>query len=176
VNNPAAASGSPTVAGGVVYSNTSNGILSAFDTSAPDSNCTGTAPARICTPTWSTGIGYSYATPTIANGVLYGTGFNASTLQAIDTSGHLLWTTLGGATTYNSSPTVANGVVYVSNHTQTLTAYNATATAACTGTPLTCPPLYTSATAGAVFTPTVADGIVYGANNTSTKLTAFRLP
>lgn len=62
-----------------------------------------------------------------------------------------------------SSPTVANGVVYVSGAEGALFAYDAAGQQNCSGTPRVCAPLWTTAITG-VFTsaePVVANGVVY---------------
>jgi outer membrane protein assembly factor BamB len=163
--------GSPTVSGGIVYAETDNGILSAFNASAPNAQCSGAPPARTCTPIWSTGVGWSYTTPTIANGVIYTTESNW--LDALDTSGNLLWRTQQGVAG-NFSPTVAGGVVYVADVYGHILAYSTTSTASCQGTPRVCPALWTGTGPNVLASPIIADGVIYGA--TSTDVTAFRLP
>ena len=67
-----------------------------------------------------------------------------------------------------SSPAVANGIVYTASFggaisPGTVWAFNATATASCLGTPKTCPPLWTAATTGAIVfsSPAIENGILF---------------
>jgi outer membrane protein assembly factor BamB len=74
----------------------------------------------------------------------------------------LAWTaTTGGVV--ESSPAVANGVVYVGSNDRKLYAFDATGSAGCAGTPKKCAPLWTSVGTGAsIFSsPVVVNGVVY---------------
>ncbi|MDQ1454977.1 MAG: hypothetical protein QOH28_597 [Actinomycetota bacterium] len=155
----AAKDGEPAVGSGTVYTNSGNGILSAFSTAA-GSSCSGAPPAKTCAPLWSTQIGWSYETPAIAGSVLYTKGVN-SFLNAISSTGTRLWTTAQGATGQNSTPAVAHGVVYIGDSTGHLRAYNTTRTTACTGTIPTCPALFVSSQIAAKTSPIIANGVVY---------------
>ncbi len=67
-----------------------------------------------------------------------------------------------------SSPTVANGVAYISSQDE-LYAFSAAGTTGCSGTPKTCKPLWTAAivgdSPGDSVSPTVANGVVYVEGN-----------
>ena len=74
-----------------------------------------------------------------------------------------------------SSPAVANGVVYVGSDDTNLYAFDAAGVTGCGGTPKTCTPLLAADTGSFVVTssPAVANGMVYvGSFGTR----AFRLP
>ncbi len=61
-----------------------------------------------------------------------------------------------------SSPSVANGVVYVGSEDGIIYAFSAVGTTGCSGTPKTCKPLWTATTRGTIeSSPTVANGVVY---------------
>src|ERR1700675_377633 len=71
------------------------------------------------------------------------------------------WTGATGAA-MNSSPAVANGVVYVGSFDHKLYAFDADGRATCNGVPTACVPLWTAMTGAAVFSsPAVAKGVVY---------------
>jgi hypothetical protein len=74
-----------------------------------------------------------------------------------------------------SSPAVANGVVYVGSEDTKLYAFDAAGTTNCSGTPKTCNPLFTAATGGGVdSSPAVANSVVYVGSGDH-KLYAFGL-
>jgi outer membrane protein assembly factor BamB len=129
---------SPAVATGVVYVGSQDGKLYAFDAAGGAANCTGSAPARTCTPLWTATTGTPiYSSLTVANGVLY-VGSNDHNLYAFDAAGGAanctgsapgrtctpLWTGATGAAIF-SSPAVANGVVYVGSQDDKLYAFDA---------------------------------------------------
>src|SRR5207237_457849 len=108
------------VANGVAYVGARNGKIYAFDATGT-TNCSG-AP-KLCAPLWSglTKATRPVSTPAVADGVVY-VGAN-NRVYAFDANGVTncsggptqckpLWhsTNLG---TYGSSPTVANGVVFI---------------------------------------------------------------
>lgn len=199
-----------TVADGDVFVTNPDGVL-AFD-AAGATNCSGTP--KVCNPVWTTSIhlstGFGFAaglgSPVVANGVLYvpGGGIGKVPSQggayvaAFDPAGSAgcsgtpvvcvpMWTTTGpplGQGNYGS-PVVANGVIYIANES-TLYAFDATESAACSGTPKTCAPLWTAALPGAGATAVaVSGGTVYvgttdgldafnaaGTTNCSTRTTA----
>jgi outer membrane protein assembly factor BamB len=185
---------SPTVVNGIVYvasgspgTTTNNSFraaarLYAFD--AAGTTCSGTpktcAPLWTGTPTGSYGLGTS---PAVSNGVVYVgswscacggfASFPVSYLDAFDaTSGGRLWTTPQRIGWIDSSPAVANGLVYfatdgypAANH-QALTGYDAAGNTGCSGTPKTCSPVWTSAafsgsSAWWNSSPAVTNGDVY---------------
>jgi outer membrane protein assembly factor BamB len=176
---------SPAVAGGVVYVGSEDHKLYAFSTAAGSTNCitTGTPPTKTCTPLWTgatTGV-IVYSSPAVAGGVVY-VGSEDGKLSAFSAAaGSTNCTTTGtppvktctplwtGATGYgvDSSPAVANGVVYVGSGDNKLYAFSAAAGSTncmTTGTPpiKTCTPLRTVATGSAVYSsPAVANGVVY---------------
>ena len=152
-------------------------------TAAGVTNCSGTPTT--CAPLWTTSapptsVGL-FSSPAVANGVVYVSLSNGSTLYAFDAAGVTncsgtpttcapLWT---AATGYGqmfpstSSPTVAHGVVYVGSRYSTLYAFDAAGVTNCSGTPTKCAPLWTAATGGQVSSPVVANGVVYVGSNAS---------
>jgi outer membrane protein assembly factor BamB len=190
---------SPTVANGVVYVGTKSpdDKLYAFSTSATSTNCTttGTPPVKTCTPLWTGATGYGVnSSPAVANGVVY-VGSLDGKLYAFSTAAGSsnctttgtppvktctpLWTaTIGPADRgTSSSPSVANGVVYIGSAGKLYAFSAAAGSTNCitTGTPpaKTCTPLWTGATGNAVFSsPAVANGVVY-VGSEDKKLYAF---
>ena len=185
-----------TVADGDVFVTDSEGVQ-AFS-AAGTTNCSGTPKA--CNALWgtsthlSTGPGFAPGpgSPVVANGVLYvaggGDGMVPSQggayVAAFDPAGSAgcsgtpvvcvpMWTTtsvtLGNSNT--GSPAVANGVIYIASGS-TLYAFDAAESAACSGTPKTCSPLWTGTMSGPSSTATVVvDGTVYA--GTESGLDAF---
>jgi outer membrane protein assembly factor BamB len=167
---------SPAVVNGVVYVSSDDGNLYAFD-AAGTANCSGTP--KTCRPLWTANTGESggsYSAPTVADGVVY-VGSIDDDLYAFDAAGitncsgtaktcRPLWTANTGQGIV-SSPTVANGVVYVGTGESlfgpgAIEAYDAAGATNCSGTPKTCSPLWSDATAmGAESTPAVTNGILY---------------
>ncbi len=169
----------PAVANGVVYFSVSGKYawgLFAYDANGV-TGCSGTP--KVCSPLWSyrglfsmTGV----MAPTVANGIVYisdfGNGFGD--LFAFDANGvtgcsgtpkvcNPLWIGVDGGT-WNGSPTVANGIVYVGGKDGRLSAYDANGVTGCSGTPKTCNPLWSGHATGGDFgqgSPTVANGFVY---------------
>ena len=170
---------SPAVANGVVYV-TSLGELHAFD-AAGKTNCSGTPTS--CAPLWNGTIGGNglvsdvVASPAVANGVVYiasndsGPHDSDGKLWAFDAAGKIncsgtpksctpLWSATIGPSF--SSPTVANGVVYVGSDDGNLYAFDAAGTTNCSGTPKSCAPLWSATTGNSVeSSPAVASGVVY---------------
>jgi outer membrane protein assembly factor BamB len=172
---------SPAVANGVVYVGSNDNKLYAFD-AAGSRGCSGTP--KTCAPLWTgTTGGTVESSPAVANGIVY-VGSADHKLYAFDAAGSTgcsgtpktcapLWSgTTGG--TVGSSPAVANGVVYVGSFEDgKLNAFDAAGSTGCSGTPKTCTPLWTGATAGDVeSSPAVANGIVY-VGSTDGRLYAF---
>jgi outer membrane protein assembly factor BamB len=72
-----------------------------------------------------------------------------------------------------SSPAVANGVVYVGSGDGKFYAFSATGTSGCSGTPISCSPLWVATTGGPVrSSPAVVNGVVYVTSDDA-KLYAF---
>jgi outer membrane protein assembly factor BamB len=132
----------------------------------------------------NTKIGYSnQSSPVVANGVVYVGGSDHKLYAFSESSnpsncntqnGQLvcqpLWTGPTG-NVINSSPAVANGVVYVGSSDGNLYAFNANGCGGGAGQP--CQPLWSAATGGAIFSsPAVANGVVY-VGSTDSILYAF---
>jgi outer membrane protein assembly factor BamB len=166
---------SPAVVNGVVYVGSYDGKLYAFD-AAGSTGCSGTP--KVCAPLWTASTINShfspgiFSSPVVVNGVVYVGSENAGTLYAFDAAGSTgcsgtpktckpLWTAATGAG-IDSSPAVANGVVYVGSEDHDLYAFDAAGSTGCSGTPKTCTPLWTAATGAAVdSSPAVANGEVF---------------
>jgi outer membrane protein assembly factor BamB len=124
---------SPAVANGLVDVGSFDNKLYAFSAAAGSTNCTttGTPPVTTCTPLWTGATGFSIrSSPAVANGVVY-VGSADTKLYAFGaaagstnctTSGTPPVTTctplrtVATANQVNSSPAVANGVVYVGSY------------------------------------------------------------
>ncbi|HEY1331157.1 MAG TPA: PQQ-binding-like beta-propeller repeat protein [Actinomycetota bacterium] len=154
---------SPTVVDGVVYIGSSDGTLWAF----PANGC----GASLCThPLWkSTNLSQIIDTPTVANGFVYvgsqtSPTSNDGKLDVFSAAGcgqavcPPLWQgNAGTESILESSPTVANGVVYVGTFGKRLFAFDANGC----GQSL-CQALWQGVTGGSVeSTPTVANGVVF---------------
>lgn len=167
-----AATGSPLVAGGVVYINGAGGQIYAFD-AAGTSGCSGTP--KVCEPLWTAPYGGVTDSLAVADGVLYSA--TKAGLYALDAAGSVgcsgtpkvcepLWYGPGPSTD-SGSPAVADGVVYVGSggagtDPRGLYAFDATGTTGCSGTPKVCAPLWIAPTVHAMeSSPAVAYGIVY---------------
>ncbi len=179
---------SPALAGNVVYVASQDRNLYAFDATGGSGNCTGTAPARICTPLWTAPTsGIVISSPAVAGGVVY-VGSDDGMLYAFDAAGRdatctgtqsrtcsPLWKARTGLG-IESSPAVANGVVYVGSDDLKIYAFDAAgASANCTGASpnRTCTPLWSAATGDIVLSsPAVANDVVY-VGSTDHKLYAF---
>ncbi len=115
---------SPAVSGGVVYDESADGTLYAFD--AGVTNCSGTP--RTCTPLWTAALsaGPQYgSSPAVANGIVYAPGGN---LEAFDANGTTncagtpktctpLWSYNVTVGVGLSSPSLANGLVFIGSGT-----------------------------------------------------------
>ena len=124
---PSNIGGTPAVGGGVVYTVSGNGTLSAFD-AAGSSHCSGPVTAKACTPLWSSaagGTGYvTSSSPAVANGVVYFSSTNGGT-YGYDAAGSKHCTVSGTAKTCSplwgavtgfiggGSPAVVNGVLFI---------------------------------------------------------------
>jgi outer membrane protein assembly factor BamB len=155
---------------------TTFGFDAANTRSTPDNTVSASSiPSLVLSFTGNTG-GLVGSSPAVANGVVYVVSdVNATQIEALEafdaagTSGcggtpkvcAPLWTAPLGPEAGDSSPTVANGVVYVgsSNHLQ---AFDAAGTTGCGGTPKICSPLW-SASVGPIgnSSPVVSNNVVY---------------
>ena len=172
---------SPAVANGVVYIGSSDG-LNAFS-AAGTTGCSGTP--KTCTPLWTgaTGTGTVATAPAVANGVVYAQADDGKLYAFSAAAGSTncsgtppnrscspLWTG-AGRWGIDSSPAVANGVVYVGAFDSMLYAFSATGTTDCSGTPKTCTPLWAGTTDTLDYndwSPVVANGVVYlGSSDTT---------
>ncbi|CAN5359729.1 hypothetical protein BH20ACT24_BH20ACT24_20190 [soil metagenome] len=156
---------SPVVVDGFVYFGTDQGQLLAFRDTCPSSECL---------PVWRVDLPEAiYNTPAVVGGVLYvGTASPLGKLYAFDVdacargSCEPLWT--GDVGVGESSPTVANGVVYVGSQFDGVYAFSASGCGQAT-----CDPLWVGETGGYVInSPAVAGGFVY-AGGADEKLYAF---
>jgi outer membrane protein assembly factor BamB len=137
--------------------------------------------------TGSTGGGV-FSSPAVAHRVVYVGSFDGS-LYAFHAGGRTncsgspktcapLWTadlTAGfPGTTVHSSPTVANGMVYIGSDIGTFFAFDAAGNANCSGSPKTCAPLWTANLGSDVASsPVVVDGVVYVASAGTRQLFAL---
>jgi outer membrane protein assembly factor BamB len=166
---------SPAVAGGAVYIGTIDGTLWAY----PADGC----GASFCdTPLWqSTNLAQIMDSPTVANGIVYvGSQTDqdsaAGKLNAFAAAGcgapvcAPLWQGVAGSQSIlESSPTVADGVVYVGAFDGQLYAFNADGCGASQ-----CQPLWVGRTGGSIeSTPLVAKGFVFVGSDDG-KLYAFK--
>lgn len=173
-----ATSSAPAVAGGVVYVGTFYSGLYAFD-AAGSANCSGTATGKTCAPLWNARTPSSIeGTPAVAGGVVYAT--TTGTLVALAAGGAAncpgtgttrtctrapLWTSAPGALVSGSSPTVANGVVYVSSTNGGAYGYDASGKLHCSvsSTAKACSPLWSSPVTGfsGAGQPAIAGGSLF---------------
>ena len=124
-------------------------------------------PANVSTlaQAWHADIGGVTSSPAVVNGVVYvgGAAGNIYAFPASCASGPScppLWT--GTAGPVASSPAVAGGVVYVGSLDGKLYAFDAAGVQGCSGTPVTCAPLWTATTGGDInSSPVVGGGKVY---------------
>jgi hypothetical protein len=131
---PSSIGGTPAVAGGDVYTVSTNGTLSAFD-AAGSKNCSGAATGKVCTSLFVSEAGptgsATSSSPAVANGVVYFSSTNGGT-YAYDAAGSKdctasgtsrnctpLWDVVSGYMG-GGSPAIVNGVVYIN---MTATAY-----------------------------------------------------
>jgi outer membrane protein assembly factor BamB len=179
-------SSSPAVANGVVYVGSGDHNLYAFSAKGT-TGCSG-AP-KTCQPLWGYGAtgGPIDDSPAVAKGVVY-IGSEDDKLYAYSANGTTrcfltpkvcfpLWTGATGGAIGDSSPAVANGVVYVGASDGKLYAFSADGTTGCSGpvTDRTCTPLWTGATANSgvsLTSPAVAKGVVF-VGSTDDNLYAF---
>ncbi len=189
----------PAVANGTVYY--ANGTLYAFDASGVN-GCGGTP--KVCSPIW-TGAGTAFSSPAVTNSTVYvgeaafGGQNGVAAFDASGTNGcsgtpkvcDPLWfdSVSGGTVGLGgySSPTVANGVLYVGGNAYTagggLYAFDAAGNTDCSGTPRTCSPLSTYPVGSGIYVfsdITVANATVYVRESTlngdATNFVALKLP
>ena len=167
---------SAAVANGGVYVTSMDGYLYVFDGSG-STFCSGSYPTKTCQPVWRANDGSTmYASPTVANGFIY-TADQGGTVYAYQAPG------VGGAScsgvpivclpvwysgslgTLDSSPAVADGVVYVGADSGKLYAFDAYGSLQhCVneGPYNSCSALWKGVTGGPVrSSPAVANGVVY---------------
>ena len=156
-------SSSPAVVGDTVYIGSSDGVLWAF----PASGC---GQFLCTTPTWkSVSVAQILDSPTVKDGIVYvgsqtSPTSNDGKLNAFDANGcgqsvcSPLWQgDAGPQSILESSPAVANGVVFVGSFDGKLYAFDADGC----GQAL-CQPLWTGPTGGSIeSSPTVSHGIVF---------------
>jgi outer membrane protein assembly factor BamB len=179
-----AVASSPAVANAAVYIGSEDGSLYAFS-AAGTTGCSGTP--KTCQPLWTGATGgLIKSSPAVANGAVY-VGSEDDNVYAFRATGSVncsgmpktcapLWSAAtGGFNGYfiDSSPAVANGVLYIGSEADKVYAFSAAGTIDCSGTPKTCTPLWTGATGGGIVSsPTVANGVVYIGSNEG-ELNAF---
>lgn len=155
--------------------------LAVFDSTGA-TNCSGTPV--VCSPRWTATVAAQgvVAQPAVAYGNIYlvsDTKVEVFDLAGVNGCGGApvvctpLWTVTltppgaSGWAAINASPTIANGVGYVSHEgsgpgANNVVAFDALSTAGCTGSPLACPVLWTATfTAAPRTTPAVANGRLY---------------
>jgi outer membrane protein assembly factor BamB len=178
-------SSSPAVAGGVVYITSGDGTFYAFD-AAGSINCSGSP--KSCLPLWNSNLldDGTTSSPAVAYGNVYFGQGGGGKLDAFDAAGNTdcsgspkicspVWSYEVG-TTVNSSPAIANGLVFIGNAINALFAFDAKGQTDCSGTPTTCLPLWTATLGGAVnSSPAIANGVVYVGSDDG-KLYAYGLP
>ena len=163
------------IVNGIAYAISDDAHLYAFSASGT-SGCAGMPP--LCLPLWQAVVGVNGAQnqsgPAVVSGsvFVYGTDGN---LYSFDAAGATncsgvpricspLWQAHVDGNP-NQSPTVVNGVVYVTSAADggRLEAFDAAGTTGCTGSPKICSPIWTSTTIGnaAFGAVTVVNGIAY---------------
>jgi hypothetical protein len=162
----------------VVYVGTFYSGLYAFD-AAGSANCSGTATGKTCAPLWNARTPSTIeGTPAVAGGVVYVT--TTGSLVALAAGGAAncpgtgttrtctrapLWTSAPGAVVSGSSPTVANGVVYVSSANGGAYGYDASGKLHCSvsSTAKACSPLWSSPVTGfsGAGQPAIASGSLF---------------
>jgi outer membrane protein assembly factor BamB/uncharacterized membrane protein YoaK (UPF0700 family) len=155
---------SPAVSNGVVYVGSYDGKLYAYAVGCASGGGS-------CSPLWTatTGGRIGFSSPAVADGVVY-VGSEDDKLYAYDAAGVIncsgsgtktcnpLWSSAATSGVIDSSPAVANGVVYVGSGDGKLYAY----AVGCASGGGSCTPLWTATTGGPIWSsPAVANGVVY---------------
>ena len=168
---------SPAVSAGVVYDESNDAKLFAFDADGV-TNCSGTP--KTCSPLWSAALAGApdNSSPAVADGIVYAP---SSTLQAFGADGSTdcsgtpktctpLWT--DNVTVLGSSPSVANGLVYIGSASNAspqvfgVEAFDANGHTDCSGTPTICNSLWKGESSGVMTgSPAIANGKVYDADS-----------
>jgi PQQ-like domain len=168
----------PAVADGIVYVDNALSGLYAFDATGTK-NCSASATGKTCAPLWNAPSVPDGSALAVANGVVYDTGsgklaaFDATAPTNCPGTGTVqtctrapLWTSAALTSGYlTSSPTVANGVVYVSSSGGGMYAYDAAGSLDCSvsGTAKACSPLWAAAGPGVTGggSPAVVNGVLF---------------
>ena len=170
---------SAAIVDGVVYTQSGDGYLYAFDANGI-SGCSGSP--KVCEPLWSAHTG-GIVPPSVVDGVVYVGSFDDN-LYAFDAAGisgcsgspkvcEPLWTGATGGVISQSSPAVADGVVYVGSRDGNLNAFDAAGIVGCSGSPKVCEPLWTASSGHPESSPSVAGGVVYASSYYDGTLFAF---
>lgn len=184
-NPPGVGTGSPAVVKGVVYVGMGNNLY-AFQAGTGGS-CTGTP--KVCRPLFSGTAGGVTSSPAVANSRVYAASEDGY-IYVFDAAGvtnctgtpkvcTALWRDGPQGSIVETSPVVANGVVYIGSSfgspTNRVYAYSSAKTASCTGSPPVCAPLWTGTTNSATWPqPTIVNGMLYEGDDSGT-VTAFGL-
>jgi PQQ-like domain len=196
ISGGGANSAAPAVADGIVYVSNSYSGLYAFD-AAGSTNCSAAATGKTCAPLWNAPSATGTGAPAVANGVVYDTtgggelaAFDATAATNCPGTGTVqtctrapLWTSAPLASgPLASSPTVANGVVYVASSNGGIYAYDAAGSVSCSvpgtansGTVTTakeCSPLWSGAATGLSTiiygggSPAIVNGVLFTGSGT----------
>jgi hypothetical protein len=159
--------------GGLVFPARVQGNLEAFDANGV-TNCSGSR-TKDCSPIWTSPNGYTGWSPLIVGdgtvfqpGPISGTAFAAFAANGSDSSSP--W-----SSSLDAIPLAVGGSVLYATDETNVYAFDAGGSAGCSGSPLTCSPLWTVAGTNAI----VANGTVYvSTTNTSGagEIKAYRLP
>ncbi|HEY6492483.1 MAG TPA: PQQ-binding-like beta-propeller repeat protein [Trebonia sp.] len=190
-----ATTAAPAVADGMVYVANPYSGLYAFD-AAGSRNCSASATGKTCAPLWNAPSATGAGAPAVANGVIYDSAsgklaaFDATASTNCPGTGIVktcvrapLWTSAPLAAGYlAASPTVANGVVYVSSSSGGLYAYDAAGSLDCSvsdtansGATKACSPLWDGAVNGLPGggaaaigggSPAIANGVLFTGSGT----------
>lgn len=164
---------SPAVSGGRVYQPVGQNLL-VFD-AAGTVGCSGTP--KVCTPEWTAPLDstvFQPSSPAVADGYVYVS--SGAALYAFDAAGlqscsgvpvvcSPVWSAAvgqGGHTPASSSPSVANGVVFVGSDDGNLYAFDAQGFDNCSTSPRQCAPIWSGTTGGLISSsPAIQSGRVY---------------
>jgi outer membrane protein assembly factor BamB len=198
-------SSSPAVSNGVAYLANNNpggsSALFAFDATGGTGHCSGATATKTCTPLWTGPLSSSSeSSPAVAYGIVW-IGDGNGRLFAFDAAGNIncagtpktctpRWsaTPTPAAAINFSSPTIANGVVYIGLENDScctgpvslagagLFAFDATGDMNCSGVPVTCTPLWSVPNQQVFSSPVVANGRVYVNGNHLEAYTPEKIP